>query len=138
MSSHRVPQCSSGARGSAVWVGACLIVFPACHIHNGMKDDLSGETGEGGNRSSWSALGRAGFPLQRVKCFTFVWLYHNNNNKYAAFVTMLFLDPKSCRHCLPTFTEKCCCCRFSSSHSECVLAFCLRHNDLGPSCCLEN
>lgn len=50
-----------------------------------MKDVLLGETGEGGNRSSWSTVSQEVFLLQREKCFTFVLLYHNNNNKKAAF-----------------------------------------------------
>ena len=54
-SSQRVPQCNAGARGRVAWVRVCFIVFPECHIHNGMKDVLLGQTGEGGNRNGWSA-----------------------------------------------------------------------------------
>lgn len=131
--SQQVPQWNTGAKGSVVWVHACFIVFPACHIHNGMKDILLVETDEGRNLSSWSAVSWVLFHCKMNKWLIFVSFYHNNNNRNTAFVVMLLFEPWSAA---------------TSSHNHremlsltvfimCVLGFCLYHKDLGL-CKLED
>lgn len=76
MDSHRIPQCSAGAKGSLVWVYAGFIVSSMPHPQWHERHLAGGEMGEGGNRSSWSALSRELFHCIE---FHFVPLYQNNN-----------------------------------------------------------
>lgn len=86
ISSHRVPQYRNGARGSVVRVH-CVSSMPHPQWH---ERRLAGWDGWGRKPKQLEHTHPSGFPLQREKCFAFVLLYRNNNNKNSELVTMLF------------------------------------------------
>lgn len=83
-------KCSLGS-----YLFHCVSSMPHPQWH---ERHLAGGDGWGRKPKQLEHTEPSSFPRQREKCFTFVPLYRNNNNKNAAFVTMLFLDVPSPSH----------------------------------------
>lgn len=77
-------------------LGSCLFHCVSSMPHPQWHERrLAGGDGRGRKPKQLEHPEPSGFPLQREKCFTFVLLYHNNNNKNTAYVTMPSVDPEA-------------------------------------------